>query len=286
MIPFEVKVSIEAFPCKKERTAILSSRILIIAFLINSLFTAVVFMLQRNNKKLNIAKFVRLYILFSLLFSRNNLKLSIIYLLLKKNLRTKRFSLNQNFKENFFMQFQFILLFLFFGLTTLSAQQTKKIVFNDTPKSETIDPLRPAKAAFYSAIFPGLGQIYNKKYWKLPLVYGAIGASAYFYIDSQKSYNIYRDEYKSRLAGNISNSEHLARLSDSQLISAQKQFQRNRDLSALFIVGFYVLNIIDANIDAALSQFNVSENLAFKPAINFRNESLQSDFGFACTYSF
>ncbi|WP_394774069.1 DUF5683 domain-containing protein [Flavobacterium sp.] len=184
------------------------------------------------------------------------------------------------------MQYQFILLFLFFGLTSTFAQQNKKSVLNDALKSETIDPLRPAKAAFYSAIFPGLGQIYNKKYWKLPLVYGAIGASAYFYIDSQKNYNIYRDEYKNRLAGNTGNSEYLANLSESQLVSAQKQFQRNRDLSALFIVGFYVLNIIDANIDAALSQFNVSENLAFKPTMNFRNENLKSDFGFALNYSF
>jgi hypothetical protein len=184
------------------------------------------------------------------------------------------------------MQIQFIILFLFFGLTSIFAQEKSRIISKDTLKSETIDPLRPAKAAFYSAIFPGLGQIYNKKYWKLPLVYGAIGTSVYFYIDSQKNYTIYRDEYKNRLEGNTSNSEYLANLSNSQLISAQKQFQRNRDLSALFIVGFYVLNIIDANIDAALSQFNVSENLAFKPAINFRNENLKSDFGFACIYSF
>lgn len=184
------------------------------------------------------------------------------------------------------MQYQFILLFLFFGLTSIFAQEKKQIVSKDTLKSETIDPLRPAKAAFYSAIFPGLGQIYNKKYWKLPLVYGAIGTSIYFYIDSQKNYNIYRDEYKSRLAGNTSSSEFLESLSDSQLISAQKQFQRNRDLSALFIVGFYVLNIIDANIDAALSQFNVSENLAFKPVINMNAITSKTDFGFACVYSF
>ena len=184
------------------------------------------------------------------------------------------------------MQYQFILLFLLFGLTTISAQQTKKIVLNDTPKSETIDPLRPAKAAFYSAVFPGLGQIYNKKYWKLPLVYGAIATSTYFYIDSQKNYNTYRNEYKNRLAGNTSGSEYLANLSESQLVAAQKQYHRNRDLSALCIVGFYVLNIIDANIDAALSQFNVSENLAFKPAINRNTLTSKDDFGFACTYSF
>lgn len=184
------------------------------------------------------------------------------------------------------MQYHFILLFLFFGLTTVFAQEKKQIILNDTLKSETIDPLRPAKAAFYSAIFPGLGQIYNKKYWKLPLVYGAIGVSTYFYIDSQKSYTIYRNEYKTRLAGNKSNSEYLANLSESQLISAQKQFQRNRDLSAFFIAGFYILNIIDANVDAALSQFNVSEKLAFKPVLINNDITLKNGFGFALNYSF
>lgn len=184
------------------------------------------------------------------------------------------------------MQNQFLLLFLFFGLTSVFAQEKTKIILNDALKSEAIDPLRPAKAAFYSAILPGLGQIYNKKYWKIPLVYGAIGASTYLYIDNQKKYNVYRDEYKNRLAGEKSESPSLVRLDDSRLIAAQKVFQRNRDLSALFMVGFYVLNIIDANIDAALSQFNVDENLAFKPAVIKNDITLNSNFGFACSYSF
>lgn len=184
------------------------------------------------------------------------------------------------------MQNQFFLLFLFFGLTSIFAQEKTKIILKDSLKSEIIDPLRPAKAAFYSAIFPGLGQIYNKKYWKLPLVYGAIGTSTYFYIDNQKKYNLYRDEYKSRLEGNTSNSDFLAGLTESQLITAQKGYQRYRDLSALFIVGFYVLNIIDANIDAALSQFNVDERLAFKPAIIKNDITFNNNFGFALNYSF
>lgn len=185
------------------------------------------------------------------------------------------------------MQYQFILLFLFFGLTTILAQEKKQMVINnDDLKLETIDPLRPAKAAFYSAILLGLGQVYNKKYWKIPLVYGAIGTSTYFYFDSQKNYNIYRDEYKNRLSGNKSDSEYLANLSTSQLLSAQKQFQRNRDLSALFIVGFYVLNIIDANIDAALSQFTISEKLALKPILINSDLVLKSDFGIAFNYTF
>lgn len=184
------------------------------------------------------------------------------------------------------MQNQFLLLFLFFGLTSVFAQGQSKIILKDTLKLEEIDPLRPSKAAFYSAILPGLGQICNKKYWKVPLVYGAIGTSTYLYLDNQKKYNLYRDEYKSRLEGIQSDSQFLAGLSESQLISAQKQFQRNRDLSALFIVGFYVLNIIDANIDAALSQFNVDERLAFKPAVIKNDITLNNNFGFAVNYSF
>ena len=53
----------------------------------------------------------------------------------------------------------------------------QQIIADDIRKLENEDPLRPAKAAFYSAVLPGLGQAYNKRYWKIPLVYGAIGAS-------------------------------------------------------------------------------------------------------------
>jgi hypothetical protein len=184
------------------------------------------------------------------------------------------------------MQNQLILLFLFFGLTSIFAQEKTKIISKDTLTLEAIDPLRPAKASFYSAILPGLGQVYNKKYWKVPLVYGAIGTSTYLYIDNQKKYNLYRNEYKNRLAGNPSETPSLVRLDNSRLITAQKGFQRNRDLSALFMVGFYVLNIIDANIDAALSQFNVDEKLAFKPAVIKNEITLDNNFGVALNYSF
>jgi Family of unknown function (DUF5683) len=178
-------------------------------------------------------------------------------------------------------------IFLLFYISTISSVQSQNnTVKKDTIQSETIDPLRPAKASFYSAILPGLGQIYNEKYWKIPLVYAGIGTSIYFYIDNQKQYNIYRDEYKNRLAGSQSNSEYLANLSNSQLLSAQKQYKRNSDLSLLFAFGFYALNIIDANIDASLSQFNVSNTLSFKPMINSNDITLRNDFSLSCIYLF
>ena len=63
------------------------------------------------------------------------------------------------------------------------------------------DPLSPAKAAFYSAVIPGLGQIYNKSYWKVPLVYIAIGTPIYFYIQNSKEYDRYLTAYKRRQQG-------------------------------------------------------------------------------------
>ena len=151
-------------------------------------------------------------------------------------------------------------------------------------KSNDIDPLTPAKAAFYSAVLPGLGQAYNKKYWKIPLVYAGIGTSLYFYLDSQKKYNSFRDAYKRRLEG--FSDDKYSYLDDSRLISAQKFYQRNRDLSALFVVGFYVLNIIDANVDAALLQFNVDENLSLKPSLYQNDLNAKTNLGLTINYNF
>ncbi len=154
----------------------------------------------------------------------------------------------------------------------------------DTVKSNDIDPLTPAKAAFYSAILPGLGQAYNKKYWKIPIVYGAIGISMYYYIDSNQKYHQYRDAYKRRLEGFYD--DEFDYLDESRLIAGQKFYQRNRDLSALFVVGFYVLNIIEANVDASLMQFNVNENLSVRPDVYMNDVTLKANLGLTLNYNF
>jgi hypothetical protein len=176
--------------------------------------------------------------------------------------------------------------FFIVGHTTLFAQGKKEttLVVKDTVLSNNIDPLTPAKAAFYSAILPGLGQAYNKKYWKIPLVYGAMGTSLYFYLDNNKKYHQYRDAYKRRLEGY--KDDNFSYLDDSRLIAGQKFYQRNRDLSALFVVAFYALNIIDANVDAALLQFNVDENLSVRPVIYPNDVTLKTNVGLTFNYNF
>lgn len=178
--------------------------------------------------------------------------------------------------------------FVFFilGKTNVFSQGkiSSAIIAKDSLKSNNIDPLTPAKAAFYSAVLPGLGQAYNKKYWKIPLVYGAIGTSIYFFSDSNKKYHQYRDAYKRRLEGY--SDDKFTYLDKSRLITGQKFYQRNRDLSALFILGFYVLNIIDANVDASLKQFNVNENLSVRPNIYLNDVTSRTNVGLTLNYNF
>lgn len=179
-----------------------------------------------------------------------------------------------------------VLIFFTLGTATVFAQTKTDavLVAKDTLKSNDIDPLTPAKAAFYSAILPGLGQAYNKKYWKIPIVYGAIGTSLYFYIDNNRKYHQYRDAYKRRLEGYTD--DNFSYLDKTRLIAGQKFYQRNRDLSALVTLAFYALNIVDANVDAALLQFNVDENLSVRPIIYLNDVTFKTNVGLTLNYHF
>jgi hypothetical protein len=168
--------------------------------------------------------------------------------------------------------------------TAFSQQIGSALVIKDTvaSKEKEINPLAPSKAAFYSALLPGLGQVYNKKYWKVPIVYGAIATSLYFYITNNNKYHSYRDAYKRRLAG--FQDDDYQYLDDSRLILAQRFYQRNRDLSLLVTVGFYILNIVDANVDAHLLQFNVSDKLSFQPDVYQNSIDYKTSIGLSLNY--
>ena len=158
------------------------------------------------------------------------------------------------------------------------------LIMQDTVKTEEINPLAPAKAAFYSAIIPGLGQAYNKKYWKIPIVYAALGIPIYFYFDNNKKYHQYRDAYKRRLAG--FRDDEFQFLDTGRLIEGQRFYQRNRDLSLLLTAAFYILNIVDANVDAHLIQFNVSEKLSVTPEIYQNEFNYKPNLGLTVNYKF
>ena len=183
--------------------------------------------------------------------------------------------------------FTFILfLSIVLGTSALYSQtKTNDLqIVADTIVQQPINPLAPARAAFYSAIIPGLGQAYNKKYWKIPIVFGAIGTGVYFYNNNNQEYQRYRNAYKQRLKG--LDDEFKGQYSDATLINAQRTFQRNRDLSLIVTIGLYVLNIVDANVDAHLRQFNVNDNLSFQPEIYPTDINQQQNIGLTMTYSF
>lgn len=131
-------------------------------------------------------------------------------------------------------------------------------------------PLSPARVAFYSAVLPGLGQAFNKKYWKIPIVWAAMGSGIYFYHTNNDNFKRARTAYKLRinekpdefdgLNGNIF-------LSLDALVSAQKSYKKDRDLSLLVTVGLYILQIVEASVNAHLLQLNVDSNLSVSPQI-------------------
>ena len=158
--------------------------------------------------------------------------------------------------------------------------QEKEIDFDE------LDPSAPSKAAFYSAVLPGLGQRFNKKYWKIPIVYAAIGTSIFSYDFNQKKYWDYRNAYKSRKAGYNNDPYQNLIIDDDRLLDGADFHKKNRDLSMVFIVGFYILNILDANIDSHLKQYNVNESLTLKPYLNHGNELSYKSIGLSLNLNF
>jgi hypothetical protein len=153
----------------------------------------------------------------------------------------------------------------------------------DSIKSPPYNALAPATAAFYSAVLPGLGQAYNKKYWKIPLVYGGIATGVYFYQRNTKDYNRFRDAYKRRLAGY--QDDEFQGVSDARLRDAQKTAGRNRDVSLAMAIGIYLLNILDANVDAHLLRYNLNDDLTLGPNLQIHTDQRPSVYGLSFNIS-
>lgn len=192
----------------------------------------------------------------------------------------------------------FQLLFLILFLPQFLAAQEDSLAVETVEETKVekekdykpYNALAPAKAAFYSAVLPGLGQAYNEKYWKIPIVYAGLGTGIYFYLDNSKQLDRYRDAYKRRLAGfnddEFINENGTPRITTDGLIRAQKFFRRNKELSLLITAGIYALNIVDANVDAHLQQFNVSEDLSLRPAVNIDEYSGKAGYMVSLNFNF
>jgi hypothetical protein len=121
------------------------------------------------------------------------------------------------------------------------------------------------RASLMSAILPGLGQVYNKKYWKVPVIYAAIAGIGYFARQFNQEYQDYHNELLYRYA-NTGYINSLSEYSTDNLVVLKNQSKKYRDLCFIGMGIFYVLNIIDANVDAHLKKFDVSDNLSLRLA--------------------
>jgi hypothetical protein len=159
----------------------------------------------------------------------------------------------------------------------------------------------PRKATIYSAVLPGLGQVYNRKYWKVPLIYIGFGTIGYFITWNNDNYQLFKTGYQHLTDGNPETQDYLkieaVRRNNydldnpnqynnlkTALSRQQDYYRRNRDLLIISFAAFYGLNIIDASVDAHLFDFDISDDLTLKwePAMmNFDN-----NFVYCINFSF
>jgi hypothetical protein len=181
----------------------------------------------------------------------------------------------------------FLLLFACFVFRVSFSQEKEVPIRIDSSKTVTaivdstaagvqvkkVREYKPGKAALRSAILPGWGQIYNKKYWKLPIVYGALGTSAGVFFYNLKNYRdtrfAYQAKYKAALPVPDSTDyfkikPKLKPLSPESLRFYRDEFRRDIDYSVIFFVALWGLNVVDAAVDAHLKAFDVSPDLSFQ----------------------
>lgn len=179
--------------------------------------------------------------------------------------------------------------FLFAQIDITVDSTSVKTDSTKTKKQKKIHkPTIPWKAALMSGCLPGLGQIYNRKYWKLPIVWGAIGATSYFMIDNHIKYIGYRDAYRSWVNDSIILSGYEKyQYNPTGLRTERDNYERTRNIFIIVTAALWTLNIVDAAVDAHLSSFDVSPNLSMKvePATFYNAYMNQPGFGVSLTFN-
>jgi len=162
----------------------------------------------------------------------------------------------------------------------------KELIVKNSPQNNDtflMNPLAPAKAAFYSAILPGLGQAYNKKYWLIPVIYGGMGGSLYVYSDNNSKYNEFVTAYKLELAGKPHQFDNLDKTALERGINGYK---KQRDLWLFITIGIYILNVVEANVDAHLPNKKFNNNLSYKPSLTIDPITKNVNLGASLTFNF
>ena len=145
----------------------------------------------------------------------------------------------------------------------------------NTKKAKTEKVHNPKIAIALSAVLPGAGQVYNRKAWKVPIVYAGLGAATYCVYHFATLTNQYKFEYRYRKNGETDKLDpDLATLSDETVLSEKNYYRRFMEISIAALAIVYMLNIVDAAVDAHLYYFDISDNLALSVQPFARNYAL------------
>lgn len=160
------------------------------------------------------------------------------------------------------------------AIPALYAQTLKPAPATVLVDSSLVRIQSPSKAALYSALLPGLGQAYNKKYWKIPLIYAGFGTMTYFIVTNGKEYNKFKDAYEYANGDSLSGkyNEYVDKYAVDELQAGRDYYRRNRDLTIIVTSFWYLLNVVDAAVDAYLFEYDVSDDLSMRiePSFNPR----------------
>jgi hypothetical protein len=139
---------------------------------------------------------------------------------------------------------------------------------------------------------PGLGQAYNRKYWKIPVIYVGFGTLAYFIQKNKKQYLDFKEAYKwtagTDTANKPVNNPYVGKYDASQLLEGQNYYRRNLEVSVMLTALLYILNVVDAAVDAHFFDFSISEDLSMRvdPFVSPPSLTAKQGGGFKITLSF
>ena len=176
---------------------------------------------------------------------------------------------------------------VFISLLFLAYPSTLSAQVKDTAVKR---PHSPTRAAIYSAVLPGLGQGYNKKYWKIPIVWAGFGVITYFIVTNTREYKTYNEASTYVAAGDsvYIDNEYVDKYDEQQLLDGKNYYRRNMELS--YIIGglWYLLNIIDASVDAHFFDYDISEDLTIRvdPVMLHRRDDYRPVSGLKLTLKF
>jgi len=132
--------------------------------------------------------------------------------------------------------------------------------------------ISPVKAGWLSAALPGAGQFYNKKYWKIPIVYAGFAGTGYLIYNTSTQYIAYRDEHRKRLKGEYEScNPEWETINDANIKAYKLQHQKNMQLSIIAATVWYFVNILDAVVDAHLMTYDISNSLSLHVAPDFNS---------------